>query len=977
MFRKLLMAGAAAASVLAGSYAATASTGLLRLQLADMPSGNGDSIDPFYGKINPFYGKINPFYGKINPFYGKINPFWGDISPFWGDVDPFYGKINPFYDDMDAFWGSLSPYANSPSWSTVMPFWRDAGPMFGNLNSDWQSLQDGNATDYSGVQAELNTFLNKSAAFWGGAVQQSTGKDFWSGFGNAMLAKYGIDPTNPGSLADVSVEARSAFMLNWYDGLMSFTGVDHVDWWMPAINWSPALSQLSGGGQGVVVGILDATVNGSNADVTQLNFTGGYQYYVNDHGAAVASLVAAQHDGQSIMGIAPNAEIHLYNPFDTSGTASWSDVATGIARLYDSGAHVVNASLGVPGTTVSNEWVNILSGPLLSKRGHDLVIVKAAGNEGMAQTANVPWLLGLEPPNNLIIVGSTGPTGQISSFSNTPGNACFTLLGLCAEQNKLMYHFIVAPGELILVSDNHGGVIRMTGTSFAAPLVTGAVALLQSRWPWLEQHAEETAQILFQSADDLGAPGVDPVYGWGMLDVEAAMSPLDFNKLAVYKPYTYSGSSVNTGLLGTGLLSNLTGNWSAKSLKSSVLTSGQLALWQKQKAFIVAFEAIGGTYRDFTIPLSTLLAGRSQTVNGATNPFQSYLYQRLIDWAGGSKAVGFASQGMQLGDGSWSLGMTTTESTPEELSRGEGPVHSEFLAASRDAGVALRVGEGSASHAFFGDGGFTLRTDFDPTTGGVNPVLGFASGGGYARGSIAVSDSLNLNLGISQKTDNHLWIDPMLGPLQTLPLAANHAYASVTGVEYTITRGVTLNASYTSLAEADGLLGAQGGGVLDFAGGSRTGAATFGSTATFADGWTVSGSATFAHTTAQPADGFVSLSRDGLLSTAYELVAGKSGVFRTGDTLRFSFAQPLHVESGALQYQSVEVIDRDTGALGVVNQSWNVSGNRELRVETLYELPLMEGRANVEGFGLADVNSPLAGGQGISVSIGARFRMGF
>jgi tetratricopeptide (TPR) repeat protein len=71
-----------------------------------------------------------------------------------------------------------------------------------------------------------------------------------------------------------------------------------------------------------------------------------------------------------------------------------------------------------------------------------------------------------------------------------------------------------------------------------------------------------------------------------------------------------------------------------------------------------------------------------------------------------------------------------------------------------------------------------------------------------------------------------------LGPLQTLPLAANHATASVAGIDYAIAKGVTLNAAYTSLDEANALLGAQGGGILDFTGGSQTAAATFGMTST-------------------------------------------------------------------------------------------------------------------------------------------------
>ena len=79
---------------------------------------------------------------------------------------------------------------------------------------------------------------------------------------------------------------------------------------------------------------------------------------------------------------------------------------------------------------------------------------------------------------------------------------------------------MVAPGELILVSDGQGGVTRQIGTSFAAPLVSGAIALLHDRWPWLSNFPVETANIILNSAKDLGAPGVDAVYGHGLLDVD-------------------------------------------------------------------------------------------------------------------------------------------------------------------------------------------------------------------------------------------------------------------------------------------------------------------------------------------------------------------------------------------------------------------------------------------------------------------------
>lgn len=56
--------------------------------------------------------------------------------------------------------------------------------------------------------------------------------------------------------------------------------------------------------------------------------------------------------------------------------------------------------------------------------------------------------------------------------------------------------------------------------------MSGAIALLHDRWPWLAQHPDATTDIILKSARDLGAPGVDPVYGAGLLDVTASQSGL-------------------------------------------------------------------------------------------------------------------------------------------------------------------------------------------------------------------------------------------------------------------------------------------------------------------------------------------------------------------------------------------------------------------------------------------------------------------
>ncbi|MBS0470581.1 MAG: S8 family serine peptidase [Proteobacteria bacterium] len=938
--------------------------------ILDAPANpNDNSVSPFYGSINPFYGSINPFYGSINPFYGSISPFWGDITPFWGDITPFYGSINPFYGSINPFWGSITPFGNNAFWPTVMPYWQNAGPQWGQINTLWNQLQSSNATDYSQLQRQLQQFLGQASSFWNGAVEKYTNKDFSAGFADDMLAKYGIDPNDAASLANVSVQTRSAFFLNFYDGLMNFTGVDHVDWWMPAVNWSPELTQTQGSTGRAIVGIIDSTFNGAANDVANVNFIGGYNLYVNQHGGAVASLIAAQHDGTGVMGIAPNAQINLYNPFDQTGTANWNDVSTGIAKLYASGAHVVNASLGTPGLAFSQEWVNILSGPLLSPRAHDLVIVKAAGNEGQVQTQNIPWLLGLSAPNNILIVGSVGPTGQISSFSNTPGEACLTVLGICLEQNKLKYRYLVAPGELMLVSDGNGGVTRMSGTSFAAPLVTGTVALLDDRWPWLQSHADETVQIILRSAKDLGAPGVDPVYGWGELDVTAAQSPLSFDNLVVYQPFTYNGKALSA-------FSTLLPNWSTRQLKSAALNPGQLSLWQKQGAYIVAFENIGTTYRDFTIPLSTLLVGKNQKTSNGDNPFQSYLYQRLIDWANGN-SLAFNAHSVAFDNAGWRMNLTATVASADEVRHGSLPFHSEFVATNPSLGLALRFGEGDGAHGLTGENGFDFRSDFDPSTGGVNPVLGLASGGAYAQGAFTVADNLHFTVGITQKSDGHNIADPTFGKLKEMPLPTQVASAATMGFDYTPARGVTLNLAYTDLSEANGLLGAQGAGLFTL-GAARTAATTVGATFDLGDGYAVAGSATAAHTrSAGFGTSTLTLQDGGLDSTAYEIVASKSGLAREGDLLRISFAQPLHVESGALQYSSLQVVDRDAGTLGALNETWSLSGVREYRAEALYDMPVFEDRAHVAGFSLVDINPQGRAVGTVAVTTGLQFRMDF
>ena len=142
---------------------------------------------------------------------------------------------------------------------------------------------------------------------------------------------------------------------------MSFTGMDHVDWWMSATNWTPNITEVQGGGK-TIIGLIDYTVT-ADADL-QDNLADWMVWSGNDnpldgHGGAVASLMVADHDGQGVMGIAPRADIVAFNPFDDNGVATFDRVAEGIVAVNAAGARVVNMSLGVSGVTFDSGWAEL------------------------------------------------------------------------------------------------------------------------------------------------------------------------------------------------------------------------------------------------------------------------------------------------------------------------------------------------------------------------------------------------------------------------------------------------------------------------------------------------------------------------------------------------------------------------------------------------------------------------------------------
>lgn len=201
---------------------------------------------------------------------------------------------------------------------------------------------------------------------------------------------------------------------------------------------------------------------------------------MSSHGTHVASIIFGQPDSE-VEGIAPQCRGLIVPIFaDDRCSVTQLDLARGIEQAVNAGAHVINISGGQ--LTDFGEAEGWLENAVRLCQEKNILIVAAAGNDG-CDCLHVPAAL-----PHVLAVGAMDANGQPLDFSNWG--------------NTYQQQGILALGENILGASPQGGTKRLKGTSFAAPVVSGVVALLLSEQVRQGETPDPQAvrRILLQSA---------------------------------------------------------------------------------------------------------------------------------------------------------------------------------------------------------------------------------------------------------------------------------------------------------------------------------------------------------------------------------------------------------------------------------------------------------------------------------------------
>lgn len=630
------------------------------------------------------------------------------------------------------------------------------------------------------------------------------------------------------------------------------------DAWHRQIGNSPVVQRLAGFGRGMRIAVLDTGVTFNHVDLRgriarQLSGStaGGLWYRDRDgHGTAVSSAAVGDYNGLGMVGMAPRASL-ISLQISTDGTAPSSAINRALRVAADRGAHVINLSFGYNGWNSYTLYDRGLH-QAMAYAARTAVIVVSAGNDGNYKPDDTAMHLLLRGvAGSGIMAGSVDSYNYDSYFSNAPGTNHW-------QGSLARNYFLYAPGEDIRLANNRGGHTAVSGTSFAAPIIAGAAALVRAKHPHLTPR--QTVAILLRTAQDLGVAGIDTLYGRGLLRIDRALGAVGAQRLAVAS--SVSGTS---HLLSTSTVAGGSAMGSLRAVRAAL-------------ADAVFFDDYG---RDFVANLDGRIVAR-----GA----QTDILDQLLD-DGDERIVAADLNGLTL-----LLAADLQDEVPTNhlgqrrhllSDTGAGPHDSQpngFALAWRHGATDVTLGHGRR----FAESPSGLFLSTGLSGGSAGPVFSLAQGGAFGRVSHDLGHGLSLGARFSEATPAVAALD-LSGSARAIALEAGYAPAE----------GLRFDLSPSYLTEGSAVLGSLSSGATRLGEGAETLALT--GTATWApgNGITLRGHFTEGLTTVSAAGGSLFRDVDPLRSRAYGASLEKAGLFDDGDSFGLSVSRPLRVHAGS------------------------------------------------------------------------------
>jgi serine protease len=324
---------------------------------------------------------------------------------------------------------------------------------------------------------------------------------------------------------------------SWTDLQWNFAGPFGVN---APLAWSNLISDGAPGGAGVTIAVVDTGVAYTDSlpfrispDFAPGQFVPGWDFVDNDpypldengHGTHVASTIAeATNNSFGLTGLAYGARIMPVRVLDATGAGDAVTIAKGVVFAVDHGAKIVNLSLNFSPRVTAAEIPQLLRAFDYAAR-HGVLVVAAAGND-FAGVIPYP-----ARSSNVVAVGATTEFGCVAGYSNSGPELDFVAPGggkdasLPGDPNcrggrpgRSIYQitFGQRPDLFDIPNDYFG-------TSMATPHVSATAALLvATRILGPNPTPAQIVARLEGTTRDLGAPGYDEHYGWGLIDAAAA-----------------------------------------------------------------------------------------------------------------------------------------------------------------------------------------------------------------------------------------------------------------------------------------------------------------------------------------------------------------------------------------------------------------------------------------------------------------------